>query len=56
LLKEWAERSGIPFWSNPVAKITAPYGDRSVCQRCDTCNICPTGAKYTPDLTFQRLL
>lgn len=55
-LKEWAERSGIPFWSNPVAKITAPYGDRNVCRRCDTCNICPTGAKYTPDLTFERLL
>lgn len=55
-LEEWAERSGIPFWSNPVAKITAPYGDRNVCQRCDTCNICPTGAKYTPDLTFERLL
>ena len=56
LLKEWAERSGIPFWSNPVAKITAPYRDRALCLRCDTCNICPTGAKYTPDLTFQRLL
>lgn len=55
-LREWAERSGIPFWSNPVAKVTAPYRDRSVCQRCDTCNICPTGAKYTPDLTFRRLL
>lgn len=55
-LKEWGERSGIPFWSNPVAKVTAPYGDRAVCQRCDTCNICPTGAKYTPDLTFQKLL
>ena len=55
-LKEWAERSGIPFWSNPVAKITAPYRERSLCQRCDTCNICPTGAKYTPDITFQRLI
>ena len=55
-LKEWAERSGIPFWSNPVAKTTAPYRGRNVCQRCDSCNICPTGAKYTPDLTFQRLL
>jgi len=55
-LKGWAERSGIPFWSNPVAKVTAAYPDRNVCQRCDTCNICPTGAKYTPDLTFQKLL
>jgi quinoprotein glucose dehydrogenase len=24
--------------------------------RCDTCNICPTGAKYTPEFTFQKLL
>ena len=55
-LKEWAEQSGIPFWANPVAKITAPYRDRQLCRRCDTCNICPTGAKYTPDITFQRLL
>ncbi len=55
-LREWAEQSGIPFWANPVAKITAPYRDRQLCRRCDTCNICPTGAKYTPDLTFQRLL
>jgi len=32
-LKEWAERSGIPFWSNPVAKITESYRDRQLCQR-----------------------
>ena len=55
-LKEWAERSGIPFWTNPVAKTTEPYRGRAVCQRCDTCNICPTGAKYTPDLTWRRLV
>jgi len=55
-LEGWAERSGIPFWSNPVAKTTVPYLGRAACQRCDTCNICPTGAKYTPDLTFERLL
>jgi quinoprotein glucose dehydrogenase len=55
-LKEWAEKSGIPFWANPVAKNTVPYKGRNVCQRCDTCNICPTGAKYSPDFTFRRLL
>ncbi|MBI4538039.1 MAG: GMC family oxidoreductase [Gemmatimonadetes bacterium] len=55
-LKEWGERSGIPFWTNPVAKATVAYRGRSVCARCDTCNICPTGAKYSPDFTFNRLL
>lgn len=56
LLKEWAEKSGIPFWPNPVAKNSVPYHGRNICARCDTCNICPTGAKYSPDFTFQELL
>ena len=55
-LKAWAEKSGIPFWTNPVAKTTVEYRGRSACRRCDTCNICPTGAKYTPDLTWARLI
>ncbi len=55
-LKKWAEKSEIPFWRNPVAKNSIPYQGRNVCTRCDTCNICPTGAKYTPDFTFQTLL
>jgi quinoprotein glucose dehydrogenase len=55
-LKKWAEKSEIPFWPNPVAKNTIPYRGRNVCMRCDTCNICPTGAKYTPEFTFQKLL
>ena len=55
-LKEWAERSGIPFWANPVAKTSVPYKGRNVCTRCDTCSICPTGAKYSPDFSFQALL
>ena len=55
-LRGWAETSGIPFWANPVARITAPYPGRNLCRRCDTCNICPTGAKYTPDMSFDRLV
>ena len=55
-LKEWAEKSGIPFWTNPVAKTSVPYKGRNVCTRCDTCSICPTGAKYSPDFSFQALL
>jgi quinoprotein glucose dehydrogenase len=55
-LKAWAERSGIPFWGTPQAKNTIPYDGRAVCQRCNTCEICPTGARYSPDFTFKQLL
>src|SRR5579872_958120 len=55
-LKKWAEQSGIPFWSTPQAKNTRPYDGRAQCIRCNTCSICPTGARYSPDFTFQRLL
>jgi quinoprotein glucose dehydrogenase len=55
-LKAWAEKSGIPFWGTPQAKNTVEYGGRAVCQRCNTCEICPTGARYSPDFTFRQLL
>jgi glucose dehydrogenase len=55
-LKAWAEQSGIPFWGTPQAKNTVPYDGRAVCQRCNTCDICPTGARYSPDFTFKQLL
>ena len=55
-LKKWAEQSGIPFWSTPQAKNTRPYDGRAQCIRCNTCSVCPTGARYSPDFTFERLL
>jgi glucose dehydrogenase len=56
-LKGWAEQSGIPFWSTPQAKNTVDgYGGRLRCIRCNTCEICPTGARYSPDWTFKQLL
>ena len=56
-LKSWAEQSGIPFWTTPQAKNTVEgYGGRGVCRRCNTCEICPTGARYSPDFTFRQLL
>ncbi|MGH9350106.1 MAG: GMC oxidoreductase [Vicinamibacterales bacterium] len=55
-LKAWAEQTGIPFWGTPQAKNTVPYDGRAVCQRCNTCEICPTGARYSPDFTFKQLL
>jgi len=54
--RDWAAKADIPFWVTPSAKNTQPYDGRLVCQRCDTCIICPTGAKYSPDFTFQQLL
>jgi quinoprotein glucose dehydrogenase len=55
-LREWGEKSGVPFWRTPVAKLSQPYRGRNACLRCDTCNICPTGAKYSPDFSFMKLL
>jgi glucose dehydrogenase len=55
-LKSWAEQSGIRFGSTPQAKNTIPYDGRSDCKRCNTCEICPTGARYSPDYTFRQLL
>jgi len=55
-LREWTQKASVPAWTNPVAKTTMPWRGRTVCQRCDTCNVCPTGAKYSPDFTFASLL
>lgn len=55
-LKSWAEQSGIPFWTTPQAKNTVDgYNGRNKCVRCNTCEICPTGARYSPDWTFKQL-
>jgi choline dehydrogenase-like flavoprotein len=56
VLKAWADASGIPFQGTPQAKNTQPYGGRAACLRCNTCEICPTGARYSPDFTFKQLL
>jgi choline dehydrogenase-like flavoprotein len=55
-LKDWGEQSGIPFWATPQAKNTRPYDGRGECLRCNTCAVCPTQARYAPDLTYKRLL
>jgi quinoprotein glucose dehydrogenase len=55
-LKKWANESGIPFWATPQAKNSVPRDGRVACMRCNTCLICPTGARYSPDFTFKQLL
>jgi quinoprotein glucose dehydrogenase len=56
LLKDWAAKAGISMWSQPSAKNSAEYGGRPPCCRNDTCSpICPIGAKYSPDFTWNAL-
>ena len=55
-IKAWAERAGVPFYGCPLARNSKPYDGRAECQRCNTCTLCPTGARYSPDFTFKKLL
>jgi quinoprotein glucose dehydrogenase len=56
LLKEWAANAGIPMWSQPSAKNAVPWRGRPACCRNDTCfPVCPIGAKYSPDFTWNAL-
>jgi glucose dehydrogenase len=56
LLKQWASKAGVAMWSQPSAKNSVAYGGRAQCCRNDTCSpICPVGAKYSPDFTWNAL-
>jgi glucose dehydrogenase len=56
-LQAWATSAGIATWSTPSAKNSVPRDGRAQCQRCDTCYpVCPTGAKYSPDFTWNALV
>jgi glucose dehydrogenase len=55
-LREWVTQAGIPMWSQPSAKNSVPYRGRPACCRNDTCTpVCPIGAKYSPDFTWDAL-
>lgn len=43
--------AGIALHSLPQARNSIPYGGRSPCRACATCEVCPTGAKASTDLT-----
>jgi quinoprotein glucose dehydrogenase len=56
-LKGWAEKSGIRFSPLPMARNLRPFGGRGACCVFDTCGeICPSGARYSPDFTFKELI
>jgi choline dehydrogenase-like flavoprotein len=42
---------GIAVHSLPQARNSVAYGGRSQCRACGTCQVCPTGAKASTDLT-----
>lgn len=57
VLKTWAEQSGIKFDPLPMAHNLTPHGGRGACCLFDTCGqVCPTGARYSPDFTFKQLI
>ncbi len=56
-LQEFATKAGIATWSTPSAKNSVAQDGRAQCQRCDSCYpVCPTGAKYSPDFTWDALV
>jgi len=56
-LQAFATQAGVATWSTPSAKLSVARDGRSQCQRCDTCYpVCPSGAKYTPDFTWDALV
>ncbi|MEO8681690.1 MAG: GMC family oxidoreductase [Vicinamibacterales bacterium] len=57
VLKRWAELSGLKFSPLPMARNLTPFGGRGACGLYDTCGeVCPTGARYSPDYTYQQLI
>ena len=57
ILKKWAEQSGLKFSPLPMSRNLAPFGGRGACGMYDTCGeVCPTGARYSPDYTYQQLI
>jgi quinoprotein glucose dehydrogenase len=58
VLKKWAEQSGLQFSPLPMSRnVSAPADGRGACGLYDTCgDVCPTGARYSPDYTYQQLI
>src|SRR5436190_16990466 len=57
VLKQWAEGSGLKFNSLPMARNMTPFDGRGACCVYDTCGeVCPSGARYSPDFTFRQLI
>ncbi|MCA9656054.1 MAG: GMC family oxidoreductase [Myxococcales bacterium] len=57
VIKQWLDEDvGLANVTMPKAINSVPYGGRGQCIRCNTCNICPSGARYSPDHALRRLV
>ncbi|HEY7291487.1 MAG TPA: GMC family oxidoreductase [Vicinamibacterales bacterium] len=57
VLKAWAEKSGLRFSPLPMARNLSPFDGRGSCCVYDTCGeVCPSGARYSPDFTFRQMI
>jgi glucose dehydrogenase len=57
ILKRWAEQSGLKFNGLPMARNLTAFDGRGGCCVYDTCGeVCPSGARYSPDYTFRQLV
>ncbi len=57
VLKGWAGQSGYRFNPLPMARNLKPADGRGGCCVFDTCgDVCPSGARYSPDFTFRQLM
>jgi glucose dehydrogenase len=57
ILKAWAEQSGLKFNGLPMARNLTAFDGRGACCVYDTCGeVCPSGARYSPDYTFRQLM
>lgn len=55
-IKSWFKSRGIQTWISPTARNSEPYDGRPQCAGCDSCFVCPIGARYSPDVTLARLV
>ena len=55
-VQEWVTRAGLKTRTQPYARNSVEYAGRPACTACDTCYVCPTGAKYSPDFTLNSLV
>ncbi len=57
VLKAWAQQSGLKFNGLPMARNLTAFDGRGGCCVYDTCGeVCPSGARYSPDYTFRQLI
>ncbi len=54
VLSEKLLRHGIILHTTPQARNRAPYEDRPMCMNFGTCDVCPTGARYSPNYHLQN--